>query len=138
MINNPQDMLQTSRQRQEIEPRAQLRIPKPIDIVQLQTTASTIYTASDNADFEIAGLFVTNVTNGNGSVTIYMVPSGGSPGAANTIVYQRAINAKTMVTIFNVETVGLLPPGYTLQALCGTNDAINIWGHGYDYQGAYS
>lgn len=121
----------------ESDPRATLRIPRPIDVFQVQTTAGTIFTARDDADFQIEALTATNVTASPDYITLHLVPDGGSVSTANTIVYQREIQAKTSVTIFSREYMGLMQPGMTLQALCGVNDAVNIWGFGYDYQGIY-
>lgn len=122
----------------EREIRATLQIPKPIDVFQLQTTAGTVFTADAAADFQIHHLVATNVTGADDYVTVYLVPSGGSPSTGNMIIYQRAVPAKLGVTIFNEDNRGLMQPGMTLRALCGVNDAVNIWGYGYDYQGVYS
>ena len=129
--------LQPFRQRTETEPRPTLRIPQPIDIAQLQTTASTIYTAGDNAEFHIESLIAANVTGSDDTVTVYMVPDGGTAGASNTVVFEWAVSANSNVTIFNETSRALLQSGGTLQAKCGTNDAINIFGYGYDYQGVF-
>lgn len=115
-----------------------LRIPRPIDIFQLQTTVGTVFTARSDADFQIENLIAANVTGTNDTVTVYLVPDGGTAGASNTILYQRVVLANDILVIFDFQHIGLLQPGMTLQALCGTNDAINIYGYGYDYQGVYS
>ena len=122
----------------EEQTRTTLRVPRPIDVFQVQTTAGTVFTARDDADFQIESLLATNVTGTDTYVTVYLVPNGDAAGAANTIIYQRTVPAKTGVTVFDREHLGLLQPGMTLQALCGVNDAVNMWGHGYDYQGVYS
>ena len=93
---------------------------------------------SGKQNFQIESLLATNVTGSDTYITVHLVPSGGSASTANTIIYQRTVPAKTGVTVFDKEHLGLLQPGMTLQALCGVNDAINMWGHGYDYQGVYS
>ena len=126
-----------ARQTFEPDPQAQLRIPIPIDVFQLQTTVGAVFTAEAGLDFQIESLVATNVTATADYVTVYLVPDGGSAGTDNTIVYQRAVPAKSGVTLFNREHMGLLQPGATLQALCGVNDAVNIWGHGYHFEGAY-
>ncbi len=129
--------LETQIQRftQERDPLSVLRVPRPIDVFQLQSTVGTIFTARSDADFQIESLIATNVTATDDFVTVYLVPSGGSAGAANTIVFQRTVPANTGVTIFNMEHLGLLQPSMTLEALCSVNDSVNIWGYGYDYQG---
>lgn len=125
------------RQQVEPQPLSALRVPQPVSVVQVQTTVTTIKTARDDADFQIESLVATNVTGTADYVTVYLVPSGGSAAASNMIVYQRAVPAKSGVALFDRENMGLLPPGSFLQALCGVNDAVNVWGYGYDYQGLY-
>lgn len=138
MINQtPQTLLQTGRQRQEVEPRAQLRIPQPLGVFQLQTTVTTIYTAGDNADFEIGGLIISNVTTGGNTFSLYFVPDGGTAGAANAVIIDRNLSAHTSTRLSQFDGM-VLAPGTFIQALCDTNDAVNLTGWGYDYQGAYA
>lgn len=118
--------------------RAALNIPRPIDVVQLQTTVSTAFTARDDADFQVESLIASNMTGSAATVTIYMVPDGGAAGAANTIVFQKQVPANDWITVFHRENQGLLQPGMTLEALCSVNDAVNLFGYGFDYQGVYS
>lgn len=122
----------------EQESRTALRIPRPIDVFQAQTTVGTVFTARDDADFQITHLVASNVTGSADSVTLYLVPSGGTAGATNLVIAAKVVPANDWVTIFDENNRGMLQPGATLQALCGTNDAVNIWGHGHDYQGVYS
>lgn len=133
----PQNILQTGRQRQEIESRDQLRIPQPLGVIQLQATATTVYTAGDDADFEIGGLIVSNVSAGAETVTIYFVPDGGTAGAANTVVLDLALASDTVTRLSQFDGM-VLAPGTIIQALCGVNNAVNITGWGYDYRGAYA
>ncbi len=128
---------QIHRQSQERDPLSVLRVPRPIDVFQLQSTVGSVFTARSDADFQVESLIATNVTGTVDFVTVYLVPTGDSATAANTIVYQRTVPAKTGVTIFDMEHLGLLQPSMTLQALCSVNDSVNIWGYGYDYQGHY-
>lgn len=122
----------------ETEKRPALRIPKPIDVVQLQTTATTVYTARDDADFQVEHLVASNVTGSASYVTLYLVPDGGTAGATNLAYYQLAIAAKTYITLFDRERFGLLQPGMSIQALCQANNDINMFGYGFDYQGVYA
>lgn len=131
------DFLQTQRFRQEIEPHPQLRIPKPLGVTQLQTTVTTIYTAGENADFEIGGLIVSNVTGSPDSVTVYFVPDGGTAGTDNAAAVTVTVGANTVLRLSAFDGL-FLEPGTILQALCGTNDAVNLMGWGYDYQGAFA
>lgn len=129
--------LQTQRFTQEQFPRTQLRVPMAIDLYRAQTTVGTVFTARTDADFEIRSLVASNVTATADYVTVYLVPSGGSAGATNLYVYQKAVPAKDYVAVFTEVSSALLQPGAFIQVLCGVNDAINVFGWGYEYQGAY-
>lgn len=118
--------------------RSALRVPRPIDVVQIQSTTTTIFTARADADFQIEHLVATNVTGGNDFITLYLVPDGGTAGLDNTIEFEIAIAGKTRETLFDRNKMGLLQPGMSLQGVCSTNDAVNVWGYGYDYQGQYA
>ncbi|WP_299949074.1 hypothetical protein [uncultured Ruegeria sp.] len=122
----------------DVENRSALKAPRPIDIVQLQTTVSTVATARTDADFQIESLVANNTSGTADYVTVHLVPSGGSASTANTIAYQVVVAGNGMTVIFDREKQGLLQPGATVQALCGVNDRVNIWGYGFDYQGVYS
>ena len=114
-----------------------LRAPRPIDVVQVQTAATDVITARPDADYQIETLFAINTTATADWVTLHLVPDGGTAGAANMIAYQLAVPSKGRVAVFTRETPCALEPGYTLQALCSANDAVNVFGHGYDYEGQY-
>lgn len=121
----------------ESNPLRTLKAPTPIAVTQVQTTATTVFTARDDADFQIESLIASNVTGSADWITVHMVSDGGSASTANTIVYQRSVPANLGIVIFDRENQGLLQPGYSLIALCNTNNAINVYGYGFDYQGAY-
>lgn len=122
----------------EQEKRPALRVPRPIDVYQAQTTAGAVFTARSDADFQIEHLVASNVTGSAGYVTVYLVPSGGSAGADNMAFYQVAIAAKSYVSLFDRDRMGFLQPGMAIYALCGTNNSINLFGYGFDYQGVYA
>lgn len=119
----------------ENDPRPALRVPLPIDVVQVQSTATTVFTADDDADFLITTLVVDNVSGGVATVTIHIVPSGGSATTANKIIDAHSIPANDEVVIFDSTRMMMLQPGASLVALTGTSDDVNIWGMGYRYQG---
>jgi hypothetical protein len=114
-----------------------LRTPKPIDVVQVQTTATTIYTADSSADFHIQLLVAANVSGVDTTITVYLVPSGGSASAANMIVHQRKMPPYSTSRIFAPDSIGMLQPGMILKALCAVNNDVNMHGWGYDYFGVY-
>lgn len=124
--------------RQEREPRPILATPRPIPIARLQTTVSTVATARDDADFRIDSLVAAAATGSGDTVTLYLVESGGTAGAEHLLLYQNAVGANNRQVLFTKEYPLLVPPGYTLQALCGTNNAVHVYGMGFDYRGDYA
>jgi len=131
-------MISGARFTQERDPLSVLRVPIPIDVVQVQSTATTVFTADDDADFLITTLIAANVSGGASSITLHIVPSSGSAATANKIIDAEAIPANEYISYASSEQQIILPPGSSLVALTATNDDVNIWGMGYRYQGAYS
>lgn len=115
-----------------------LRIPVPIGVKQMKVANTTILTARDDADFQLQVLTADNVTATNAFLTLYLVESGGTAGVANTIVYQKDIAGKDFNTPVTMNAPILIPPGYSLIGATGTNDAVNVYGWGYDYQGQFA
>lgn len=135
MALNPFDAgLGAPRSRSEIEPAALLRTPRPFPLVRLQTTASVLVTAREDADFLLTALWVANVDGSNRTWTLYLVPDGGSPGVTNLIAGAVPIVANTS-TMIDLNQGFLVQPEYSLQALCSSNDTVNMVGWGYDVQG---
>ncbi|MEL6361724.1 MAG: hypothetical protein AAFR21_11620 [Pseudomonadota bacterium] len=128
--------LQAARFTQETESRSQLRLPKPFLVTPLQTTALTIYTALESTDFRIEHLWVSNVTGSAATFDLYQVPDGGTAATANALVYQESVAANTSKVV-EVAKGHLLQPETILQALCSSNNAINLGGWGYDILGEY-
>lgn len=122
---------------QEREPLSLLRVPMPIDVTQIQTTATTIFTATSGTEFHIMSLIASNHTATPDYVTLHLVPSAGSAALGNQIVYQKAIPAKDFVIIASMDNPILLQDGASLVGLDGVNDSVNVWGWGYQYQGDY-
>lgn len=130
MIGN----MQSGRFVSEQVDRTPLEIPKPIQTVQLQTTVSTIYTASTTRDFVIKHLWAANTTGTATTYTLYLVPSGGSAGTANTFAFEVPLAANTTVLLdASIET--MLQPGMSMQGLCAANNDVNIGGWGMEYAG---
>ena len=128
-------MIGIQRFQTEQESRPLLRLPKPIDVVQIQSTATTVFTAQASADFHVQSLVAANVSGSDTTITVYLVPSGGSAGASNMIVHARKLPANSSSWIFDGNNPGLMQPGAFIQALCATNDDVNMYGWGYDYYG---
>ncbi len=98
---------------------------------QLTAAAAVYYTAPANTTAEIGAATVTNVTATARTVTVSLVPSGGSAGLTNIVVQTRTVPANAAVQLW--ELIGQkLPPGATIQALADAATAVNLTVGGYE------
>ncbi|WP_186187873.1 hypothetical protein [Burkholderia gladioli] len=111
------------------------RIPKAIPAVQVGTSAAVLYTTPSATTATVNNFSLTNTSANPVSVTLYAVPSGGSPSAANTIMSAFSLSAGQ--TFVPPQVIGLqLSPGATLQALAGTATSITAAGGVYETSGS--
>lgn len=98
---------------------------KLVQGVQLGTTAASEYTSPANTKTIIKSCQLTNTTSTAATATVYLVASGGSPGAANTVI--SAVNIAPGATYNCPEVINqVLMPGDSIQALAGTASAISM------------
>lgn len=112
-----------------------LAFSQPIPVTSLTTTAAAVFTAPDDADFDIHMLRAINTTGTDDSVTVHIVPDAGLPATGNMILNAYVVPANGQVSIFTDNQRAMLEPGQSLQALCGINAAVNIFGFGTERRG---
>ncbi|WP_334038014.1 hypothetical protein [Burkholderia gladioli] len=111
------------------------RLPKAIQPVQLGTSAGVLYTAPSSTTATVNNFSLTNTNANPVPVTLYAVPSGGTPSAANAIM--SAFSLSGGQTLVPAQVIGLqLAPGATLQALAGTATSITAAGGVYETSGS--
>ncbi|CAG4900809.1 hypothetical protein [Paraburkholderia saeva] len=111
------------------------RVPKSITPAQLTTGALPYYSAGAGITATVNNLSLTNTSGSPVPVTLYNVPSAGSPGAANEFLAAFSLSAGQ--TYVPPQAIGLqLAPGSTLQALAGTATAVTIMGGVYETSGS--
>jgi hypothetical protein len=92
---------------------------------QQLTNATATYYTSTNIKTRIDKLTVSNPTSSAATVTIYLVPSGGSASDATTISKTKTVNAGE--TWNSPDVVGLvLNAGGTIQAVASANTTLTI------------
>lgn len=108
------------------------RLPKRlVDGSQLTVAAAVYYTTPANTLTTIAACTLTNTSAGAVTVTMYLVPSAGAPGAANCILSARTLAAGESYNVGSA--IGqTLPAGATLQALASAGTAITLVASGYE------
>lgn len=108
------------------------RLPKQLSAgAQLTTSVATYYTVPANTITTISACTLTNSTGTARTVTMYLVPNGGSAGVTNIILSARTIAAGES---YNVSAaIGqTIPAGATIQALADANTALTLVASGYE------
>jgi hypothetical protein len=103
--------------------------PKRITPNQLAAAATTYYTATATANVQtiIKKVVFCNSTGSARTITLHLVPSGGSAAATNMLVSQRAINAYETYDCFEAQGQ-VMNPSDTIQAFSDSASAITIHG----------
>ncbi|WP_336816849.1 hypothetical protein [Burkholderia gladioli] len=111
------------------------RVPKAIPPVQLGTGAAALYTSPSGTTATVNNFSLTNTSANPVPVTLYAVPSGGAPGASNTIMSAFSLSAGQ--SFVPPQVIGLqLAPGASLQALAATATAVTAAGGVYETSGS--
>lgn len=99
---------------------------------QLGTGASTLYTAPVKMKGTPKQLTITNTNAVATPVTVYVVPSGGSPAASNTVVPGVTVPPNSMISLAPYLANVVLEEGATIQALAGTATRLSAVGGGIE------
>lgn len=98
---------------------------------QIAASATTYYTAT-NVKARIDACAVTNTTGGAITVTIHLVPSGGSASASNCVC--SAISVAAGATFIPSGVIGQwLESGGTLQALASSATSLTLVASGVEF-----
>lgn len=101
--------------------------PKTITSAQLTGTAATYYTAPANTRAIIRKLTFTNLDTSARTITVYLVPSGGIAGAANTLISAQSIGAGECYECFPAQGQVLQAAG-SIQALADVAAKVTVQG----------
>ena len=101
----------------------------PIKLGQavLTTTGSLIYTTPANTKTYLKQIDVANTTNNSRDLDIYIVPSGGTLGTSNAIVFTLAVAAHT---VFQWRGVQIMNAGDTLRAIASAATSLTLTASG--------
>ena len=110
------------------------RLPKVlVSNVQLTTSAVTYYTAGTNVTTTIAAATVNNTSGTARTLTVHVIPSGGSATNSNQIVSALVIPAAGAAPTTLPGLVGqILPPGAFIQMLAEAATCITPLVSGYE------
>lgn len=96
-----------------------------IEGTQLTTSVATYYSAPENTSAIIKKLTITNTSGSAVTVTLYLVPSGGTASAANEITSAIPVSAGKAYEAYEMEGHALAPDD-SIQALAGAATSLNI------------
>jgi len=103
----------------------------------LPASVGVLYTAPAalaNSVALLTSLVLANVTAGAVTITLYNVPSGGSPATSNAVMYQVSIPANTTwIGRYPGEGALTMPGGSTLQGLASAANSVTITAGGEEY-----
>jgi predicted phage tail protein len=98
---------------------------------QLTTSAATYYTAPALTTTVIRKLSLTNTSGGAVTATLYLITSGGTAGATNTIASAKSLAAGETWSCSDAEGQVLEAGGF-VQALASAGTSITIIGSGIE------
>ena len=101
----------------------------PIKLGQavLSTTGTLIYTTPASTKTYLKQIDVANTTNASKDLDIYIVPSGGTLGVGNAIVYTVAVAQNTT---YQWRGVQIMNAGDKLYGLCATATSLTLTASG--------
>lgn len=108
------------------------RLPKRlVDGSQLTTSAATYYTTPANTLTTISACTVTNTTGTAQTLTMHLIPQGGSASASNMIVSARVVAAGESFNVASAIGQTMAAGGF-LQALAGAATSLTLVASGYE------
>lgn len=94
------------------------------------TSVATAYTVPASTDVKVTSLVLCNTTTTAATVTVSVVPSGGTAGVTNQIVSALSVSANSTIVI---ETSIYMTTGDFIAALQGTSGAVTVTISGETY-----
>ena len=103
----------------------QINLKQLVPVTQLTAAAVVYYTAPALTTAEVTAATATNVTATTQTLSVSMVPSGGTVGVTNIVVQLRSVPANSSIQLWEL-IAQKLPPGATIQAQASAAGAINL------------
>jgi len=92
---------------------------------QLTATTATYYTTGANTNTIVDSAIASNGTGTNRTITVYLVPSGGTADGTNVVIPALTVPANGDITL-NRLILQAIPAGATLQAKSDAASAVNL------------
>lgn len=106
--------------------------PKRLASAELTASTATYYTAGTGVKTRIDALTLTNNDVASRTVSIWLVPSGGTADDTNLVIKDKAINTGNSYRV--VEAIGhWLEAGGTIQSSASAATAVTIVASGVEY-----
>lgn len=95
------------------------------------TTNSTLYTVPASTTVKVASIVITNTTSSSATLTLSIVPSGGTAGAANRILAAIAVGGNVTMTLDPISVY--MNASDFIAGLQGTSSALTVTISGETY-----
>ena len=92
-------------------------------VTGLTASAATLYTVPASTTTTVKTILLANYTSTDRTVTLHLVPSGGSVAAGNKILGEINVPANTTTT---VDTAIMLPTGAFISGLASATTSVNV------------
>ena len=96
---------------------------------QLGTSASTVYTVGSGITATVKQILAAHVTSSQSTVSVHIVPSGGSAATTNLVFAAVPVAGNSTVT-FDLNQI--MEAGDTIRAFAGNATTINLMVSGYE------
>jgi len=100
---------------------AAVKIAKTLPLTDAFAVVHTVYL---NRSLMVAAIHLTNISAAAKKVRLCFVPPGGTPTAANAILWDFSVDAND---IFEFGQDILIPSEYTVQAMADVTDAVIVY-----------
>lgn len=104
---------------------------KPVIAPQYATNVQATYYTATNCKMTIAAFTATNQTASNQTISVHLVPSGGTAGADNRIVKDKTILPNETYTFPELTGQTLAPSG-VISLIASANSALTISASGWE------
>ncbi len=125
---------QAPRQRQELEREPTLRIPVIKAVTTVTNSNVTLWTVTANKFLKLNDFSVCNISGTTITITVYVVPSGGSASAANKVYDAFTLGANDSGTLGAILGHTFLP-GDFIVAVTNHATGANFWLDGVEFTG---
>ena len=102
-------------------------VEKLLCSTQLSTTSiTTVYTVPASSGLKLASGILCNTSVSSVTLSVYIVPSGGTAGATNKIIHSYSLAAADSLSLGDIINGLMLGEGDFIAVECSASNALNV------------